>query len=248
MVAINSCDGRGSCWIHYRLPLDWEAAWSGNRFSVSDCRCGDGLGNFLRRIGRDGDLEVSSDLAVELDGDRKVPQALDRLVELNLAAIHFIALAASSLAMSAEVTEPNSWPFSPDLRVKLSETVSSLASSSCACTFSVAERRAAASFICSITALLASVACRASLRGRRIAAVAVRHLHDIAAVAEVGYVFFQNDFHVKFSRFTGRPDIVPSVRCVDTGGSHSVAPRQILSRFLRGRRLGNYLVTTTKAP
>src|ERR1700733_1404064 len=76
-------------------------------------------------------------------------------------------LAASSAAMSAEVTEPNRWPPSPDLRVKLSTTGSSLLNSSSAWIFSEAERRAAADFICSMTALLASVACSASLRGSR---------------------------------------------------------------------------------
>ena len=69
--------------------------------------------------------------------------------------------------MSAEVTEPKSWPLSPDLRVKVSTTGASLVTSSSACAFSVAERRAAAAFICSITALLAAVACMASLRGSR---------------------------------------------------------------------------------
>ena len=69
--------------------------------------------------------------------------------------------------MSDEVTEPKRWPASPDLRVKLSTSGSSLVSSSSACDFSEAERRAAAAFICSMTALLAAVACIASLRGSR---------------------------------------------------------------------------------
>src|SRR5580698_8181523 len=73
----------------------------------------------------------------------------------------------SAATASAEVTEPNRWPASPVLRVKLSTTGSSLASSSSAWIFSEAERRAAADFMVSITALLASVACRASLRGSR---------------------------------------------------------------------------------
>jgi hypothetical protein len=58
-------------------------------------------------------------------------------------------------------------------------------------------------------------------------------------MTEVGYVFFQNYFHLKLSRFTGsqtrcRPSVV-----LDTGEQLSVAPRQILSRVLRGRRLRN---------
>jgi hypothetical protein len=60
--------------------------------SVSDCGRGDGLGNFLRRIGRDVDPEVSGDLSVQLDGNGEVAQALDWFIELNLAAIHFKAL------------------------------------------------------------------------------------------------------------------------------------------------------------
>ena len=71
-----------------------------------------------------------------------------------------------------------------------------------------------------MTALLASVACRASLRGQqKVAAVAVRHLDYISTVAEIGYVFFQDNFHVKLSMLraaiqTCRPPFV-----LDTGVS-----------------------------
>ena len=117
--------------------------------------------------------------------------------------------------MSAEVTEPKSWPFSPDLRVKLRTRGSSFATSSCACTFLSGGAARGSFFHLFNDGLVGQCCLQGQLAGEQeIAAVAVRHLHDIAAVAEVGYVFFQNDFHLKLSRFYGRPDIVPSVRCV----------------------------------
>ncbi len=78
------------------------------------------------------DLHMSGDFAMQLDGHVEIAQALQRLVQLNLAAVNREAFDSSSAAISDEVTEPNKWPASPDLRVKLSTMGASLVTCSSA--------------------------------------------------------------------------------------------------------------------
>ncbi len=106
--------------------------------------------------------------------------------------------------MSAEVTEPKSWPFSPDLRVKLRTDGLELGNELLSlCLLSGGAARSSG-FHLFDNGFVGQSSLQGQLaRQQEIAAVAVSHLHDIAAVAEVGYVFFQNDFHLKLSRFAG---------------------------------------------
>ena len=65
-------------------------------------------GDFGRGFLLDGHLHRHDDVAVQLDGHVEVADLLQRLVELDLAAIDVEPLCSSSRAMSAEVTEPKS--------------------------------------------------------------------------------------------------------------------------------------------
>jgi hypothetical protein len=66
------------------------------------------LGQELGLVGRAGDQrgDVDRDLRMEVDLDLVRAQRLDRLVELDLAALDLDAAAVAASAMSREVTEP----------------------------------------------------------------------------------------------------------------------------------------------
>src|ERR1039457_514349 len=49
---------------------------------------------------------------------------------------------------------------------------------------------------------------------QKIAAVAVGHLHHVSAVAQIDYVFLQNDFHDRFSCVRSASTISPSTKSV----------------------------------
>jgi hypothetical protein len=94
--------------------------------------------------------------------------------------------ASSAVAISADVTEPKRWPASPDLRVKSSATGSSLMAS--------ASAGGILHLLDDSLVGQGSLHCQLA-RQQEIAAVAVGHFDQIAAVAQVNYIFLQNYFH-----------------------------------------------------
>ena len=58
-------------------------------------------------------LDACGDFTVQPDSDLEIAEAFDRVAQLDLAAIDLMALEASSAAISADVTEPKSWPLRP---------------------------------------------------------------------------------------------------------------------------------------
>ena len=69
---------------------------------------------------------------VEPDRDGELADSLQRLVQLDLAAINIEYLLGETVRDIAEVAEPKSWSCSPDLRVKVTDTPSNCFASSSA--------------------------------------------------------------------------------------------------------------------
>ena len=182
----------------------------------------DRLTNFLMSLGHYLHLHVRCDFAMQLDGHGVFAQALERLASWILRRSTSKPLASSPPAISAEVTDPKSWPFSPDLRVKLSTMGSSLATSSSACSLFRGGAAGGGGLHLFNDGLVGQRGLQRQLAGQqKVAAVAVGHLDDIAAVAQIGYVFFQNYFHFKLSSVAGgihcRPPLV-----LDTNARHGL--------------------------
>ena len=144
----------------------------------------------------DHDLQVRGHVLVQLHRDGELAHGLQRLVQLDLAAIHVEALLGQRVADIARRDRSKELIVLARRRWNDTETPSNCFASSSACVFSLAERRTEAAFICAMTALLPSLAWMASLRGRQIIpSISFRDLHHVAARPQLRYIFFQNDFH-----------------------------------------------------
>ena len=142
---------------------------------------------------------------MQLDRDVELANGLQRLVELDLAAIDVEALVLQLVRDVGRGDRTEELIVLARLAGEASARhAGELLAEASASPFSRARRRTAAAFICSMTARLAAVASIASFLGMQIvAAIAFGHLHHVTARAQLVYVFLQNDFHGKLRRDSG---------------------------------------------
>ena len=179
------------------------------------------------------DLDVGGDFAMQPYGYIEVAQRLERFLELDLAAIDLEALCGefggdigrghgaeevSALARFAGEGE--------DHGLELSNLLF------CLCLLGSGAAGGGGLHLVDDRLVRCGGLQRQLAGQQEIAAVAIGHLDDIAAVAQVSYVFFQNDFHLEISKVAGAA-CRPEVRCL--------APRSLDPRGDRWlRRAGFY--------
>ena len=113
--------------------------------------------------------------------------------------------------MSAEVTEPKRWPASPDLRVKLEHHRLELGDQRFGQGLLSGGAARGGGLHLLDDGLVGFSRLHRQLAGQqKVAAVAVCNLHHVSAMAQVVYIFLQNDFHVKLSNTSGQAPVSES--------------------------------------
>ena len=106
--------------------------------------------------------------------------------------------------MSAEVTEPNSWPFFARLAGKAEHNGLELGDQFLGLSLLSSGAASSGSLHLLDDGLVGQGGLQRQLAGQqKVAAVAVGDFHHVSAVAQIGYVFLQNHFHVKLSSVAG---------------------------------------------